>query len=252
LHFVDQLVQIRKTTGKLIHLDIEPEPDGLLGDGKEFLDWYVHYLLPLGIPYLQERYGLNDDSAASAIKEHVQLCYDICHFAVCYEDHASMIRHTQALGIKTGKIQISAALKAAMPPEPKQRQPVVEAFKKFNEPVYLHQVVAKKDNGQLIKYPDLPEALADAGNSSVREWRAHYHVPLFIENYGVLQSTRADIEKVMAIQQQEPFTSHLEIETYTWEVLPPEMRLPLTASIVRELEWVIQLINQAGINKAYA
>jgi hypothetical protein len=242
MQVVGQLIEIKTATGKLIHIDIEPEPDGLLGDGKEFLEWYVKYLLPTGIPYLEEKFGFLDDVAESAIKEHVQLCYDVCHYAVGYEDHLSMIQHTRALGIKTGKIQISAALKALMATDPEQRNKVVLAFKKFNEPVYLHQVIARQNDGHLIRYPDMPEALADAANATVTEWRAHYHVPLFVENYGVLQSTQKDIEEVLAIQRDLPFTLQLEVETYTWEVLPEDMRLPLAESIIREMEWVIGII----------
>jgi hypothetical protein len=256
MQVVGHLVELKNTSGKLIHIDIEPEPDGLLGDGKEFLEWYVKYLLPIGIPYLQEKFGYIEDVAESEIKEHVQLCYDVCHYAVGYEDHLSAIQHTRALGIKTGKIQISAALKALMPVAVNKRNPVIEAFKKFNEPVYLHQVVAKQNNGQLLRYPDMPEALEDALNPDVNEWRAHYHVPLFIENYGALQSTQKDIEEVLAIQRDQPFTSHLEVETYTWEVLPEEVRLPLTESIIREMEWVVGLIKGTHLHnmndQAYA
>jgi hypothetical protein len=255
LQVVDQLIQIKTATGKLIHIDIEPEPDGLLGDGKEFLDWYVKYLLPLGVPYLQDRYGFNEDIADSVIKEHIQICYDVCHFAICYEDHGSIIRHIQSLGIKTGKIQISAALKARMPDDTNKRIPVVDAFKKFNESTYLHQVVARQKDGHFIKYADMPDALADASNSETAEWRAHFHVPLFIQSYGVLESTQNDIEKVLSIQKTQPLTSHLEIETYTWEVLPEEMRLPLTESIIREMQWVISLLNGEPVSsvndKAY-
>jgi hypothetical protein len=239
---VAELINIKNVTGKHIHIDIEPEPDGLLGDGKEFLDWYVRHLLPIGVPYLQEKFGLIDDVAMSVIKEHVQLCYDICHYSVGYEDHHSMIKHAQALGIKTGKIQISAALKGKFKGDAHQKQQVIDSFSNFNEPVYLHQVVAKQMDAGLIHYPDMPDALADAANPAVTEWRAHYHVPLFVESYGALQSTRSDIEFVMTIHNEEPFTAHLEIETYTWEVLPDEMRLPLSESIIRELVWVLGLI----------
>ena len=244
LQVVDQLIQIKKTTGKLIHIDIEPEPDGLLGEGKEFLQWYIQYLLPLGIPYLQDRYDYNEDTAASVIREHIQVCYDVCHFAVSFEDHQHMIAEIRALGIKTGKIQISAALKAPFSENPAARLPAIDAFKKFNEPVYLHQVVASTKDGRLLRYPDMDRALDDAGNPSVMEWRAHYHVPLFIQSYGVLQSTQKDIETVLSIQSENPFTFHLEVETYTWEVLPEEMRLPLTESIIREMEWVIELLKR--------
>jgi hypothetical protein len=242
LQVVDQLIRIKRATGKLIHIDIEPEPDGLLGNGKEFLQWYMQYLLPLGIPYVQERYSINEDEASSMIREHIQLCYDVCHFAVGFEDHAHMIEEIRSLGIKTGKIQISAALKSTLPENIKDRTPFIDAFKKFNEPVYLHQVVAMQKDGNLLYYPDLGVALNDALNPEVVEWRAHYHVPLFISSYGVLQSTQADIRKVLSIHDHNMFTFHLEVETYTWDVLPDDMRLPVNDSIIREMQWVIDII----------
>lgn len=239
LQVVDQLVNIRNTTGKLIHIDIEPEPDGLLGNGKEFLQWYVQYLLPIGISYIQDRFKINEDEAAALIREHIQICYDVCHFAVSYEDHAHMIEQLHAQGIKTGKIQISAALKARLE---ENRQEVLDAFSAFNEPVYLHQVIAKSANGEMTSYPDLQNALSDKAAASAAEWRAHYHVPIFIHHYGVLESTQEDIRKVLSLQDEAPFTFHLEIETYTWEVLPPELRLPVAESIIREIFWVMDVI----------
>ena len=71
------------------------------------------------------------------------------------------------------------------------------------------------------------------------EWRAHFHVPLFVEDYGVLQSTQEEISIVLAKHKQQPFSTHLEVETYTWDVLPKEMKLPMSQSIIRELQWVI-------------
>lgn len=243
LQVVDQLIQIKQATGKLIHIDIEPEPDGLLGEGKEFIDWYIRYLLPLGIPYIAKCFGCSEAAAELHIKQHIQLCYDVCHFAVGYEDHAAMIRQLEELGIKTGKIQISAALKATLPGDKEKREATVAAFARFNEPVYLHQVVALQQNGQLKRYADMPDALRDAGNASAKEWRAHFHVPLFMEGYDLLQSTRNDIKEVLSLHREQPFTSHLEIETYTWEVLPENEKLPLTASIIREIEWVKGMVN---------
>jgi len=120
---------------------------------------------------------------------------------------------------------------------------VIEGFKNFNEPVYLHQVVARKNDGSFLRYPDMPEALADSDRDGVEEWRAHYHVPLFIENYDILQSTQADIKTVLEIQKENPFTKYLEVETYTWEVLPAAMRLPIDQSISRELKWVNDILN---------
>jgi hypothetical protein len=240
LHVLEQLVQIHRTTGKIIHIDIEPEPDGLLGDGKEFMQWYMQYLVPIGTTFIQEKFGHNEDEAAYLLREHIQICYDVCHFAVSYEDHGHMIAQLRSLGIKTGKIQISAALKATLAEA--NRSQVVDAFRNFNEPVYLHQVIAKREGG-FTHYRDLADALNVSESPEESEWRAHYHVPIFIQNYGALQSTQEDIVKVLNIQAESFFTFHLEIETYTWEVLPPEMRLPIAESIIREIEWVFKVLN---------
>jgi hypothetical protein len=236
------LKRIHDTTGQLLHLDIEPEPDGLLESGPEFIDWYEKYLLPLGTSELQKSFNISAAEAEATIKRHVQLCYDVCHFAVGYENHEEVVIKLNASGIKTGKIQISAALKAPMALGA-GRNPVIAAFKGFNESTYLHQVVARTQSDGFKRYPDLPEALADADNQDIKEWRSHFHVPLFVEDYGVLKSTQEDIVKVLDLQKAKPFTHHLEIETYTWEVLPDGLKLPIDESIVREMKWVINQLN---------
>jgi hypothetical protein len=149
-----------------------------------------------------------------------------------------VLKSLKELGIRTGKMQISAALKATLPDAIKARNEITEAFKPFNESTYLHQVIARQQDNNLRRYPDLPQALADAGNPAVQEWRAHFHVPIFLQQYGVLQATRPDIETVLALHKAAPFTTHLEVETYTWEVLPDALKLPIGESIIRELEWV--------------
>lgn len=239
LQVVEQLVRIRRSGGPLLHIDIEPEPDGLLENSREYVDWYFGYLLPAGIPILTDKFGVTEAEAADLLKDHVQLCYDVCHFALEYETPAAVLELMRQHGLKTGKLQISAALKAALPAAPAERQAVIDAFRPFNEPVYLHQVIARTANG-FIHYPDLPQALEDAENPQVQEWRSHFHVPLFADRYGLLAPTREDIRQVLALQQARPFTTHLEVETYTWEVLPGSLKLPIDQSIARELDWVKQ------------
>ena len=70
-----------------MHLDIEPEPDGLLKTGTEFIEWFENDLLPAGIPVIREKYGVSKKQAEDLIKEHLRLYYDICHFAIGYEPH---------------------------------------------------------------------------------------------------------------------------------------------------------------------
>lgn len=246
LEVIVALIEIKNNTGKIIHIDIEPEPDGLLESGMEFINWYDEYLLPLGTSLLSQRPGWTNEAAVQALKEHVQLCYDICHFAVGYEDHAQMMNLLHQKNIGIGKIQVSAALKAALPPI-NERQPVINAFEQFNELTYLHQVIALQSNGLLKKFRDLPEALQDADDPLTIEWRSHFHVPLFVETYGVLRSTQQDIKTALHLHKLHPLTHHLEIETYTWDVLPDALKLPMTDSIIREMEWVISLLNQGKV-----
>ena len=219
LRVVEHLVKLNRLTGKVLHLDIEPEPDGLLESGPEFINWFEDHLLPSGIEYLAHALKLSEVDAANAIRLHVRLCYDVCHFAVGYENHKEVISLLERKNILVGKIQISAALRSPMPTSTDERSKVISAFRDFNEATYLHQVVAAQ--GDTIKrYPDLPEALLDADNPKTREWRSHFHVPLFVERYDVLWSTQQDIREVLTIHRNKPFTKHLEVETYKWEVLP--------------------------------
>jgi hypothetical protein len=238
LKVAEQLINIKLITSKTLHLDIEPEPDGLLETGSEFIEWFENDLLPAGINLITEKFGVRAADAETMLKDHIRLCYDVCHFAIGYEPHADIINQLKNKGIKIGKIQISAALKSEMNAILEERREIYNAFSRFNESTYLHQVVARKNNGLFIRYPDLPEALLDLENTVVEEWRAHFHVPVFIKDFGVLLSTQNDITEVLKLHNKNHLCTHLEVETYTWEVLPEALKLPLQDSIVRELEWI--------------
>lgn len=238
IQVAEELFKIKSESGIIMHLDIEPEPDGLLETGAEFIDWYENMLLPIAKSVLTKKLAMSELEVEQCIKEHICLCYDICHFAIGYEQHADVLRELNEKGIKIGKIQISAALKADLPKDKVAKAKIVGAFSIYNEKTYLHQVVAKKFDQSLIRYRDLPDAIQDAHNKDVVEWRAHFHVPIFAKDLGLLQSTQDDIIEVLKIQKNNPFSTHLEVETYTWEVLPKALKIPITSSIIRELNWV--------------
>lgn len=243
-----ELFHMHKISGKCLHLDIEPEPDGLMETGAEFIDWYENELLPAGQTLFSRQLGISTSEVTALLKAHIRLCYDVCHFAIGYEPHRQVIRQLKEKGIRIGKIQISAALSAILG-HAAQRTAIKEAFARYNEPVYLHQVVARKADDGLLRYPDLSEALADYDHPEVKEWRAHFHVPVFVPHFGVLQSTQQHIKEILEIQKTDPFTQHLEIETYTWEVLPYFLKLPIDESIIRELQWVLDIL-QKGNSKS--
>lgn len=236
---VEQLINIQCDRGVTLHLDIEPEPDGVLETGTEFIAWFENELVPEGVSILAKRFGFASSVAEQALKRHVRLCYDVCHFALGYEDHAAVIEALGRHAIQIGKFQISAAVGAELPADRAVRQRIGEAFMAFDEPTYLHQVLAKYQHGAIRRFKDLPEAQAGLYDEQAIEWRAHFHVPVFFENLGLLKSTQADIIRVLALQQERQLTHHLEVETYTWQVLPPHLQLPVADSVSRELNWIL-------------
>ncbi len=167
------------------------------------------------------------------------MCYDVCHFAVSYESPGPVIQKLRETGIRVGRLQVSSALRVDLSD---RKEEMLAALAAFTEPVYLHQVVARKTDQSLLHYADLGKALAD-DTSGHAEWRIHFHVPLFLETYGLLNPTQPDITEVLAIQKNEAFTDYLEVETYTWGVLPAPLQMPVSDSIVRELTWVKQQLD---------
>jgi hypothetical protein len=236
---LDELILIEKQTGRFLHLDIEPEPDGILDNMDDFVNWYTQVLLPKGTIYLVEKYGIDGEAARALILKHIQLCYDICHAAVGFEKPEDILDSLNEYEIKVGRIQVSSALKVNYTSEKEIKRRAIETF---DEPVYLHQVLARHEDGHFTHYPDLTEALTD-WDETHEEWRVHFHVPLFVNTYGVLDSTQGDIIQTLALQKENPFSAFLEVETYTWGVLPEDMQKPIGESIVRELAWVKKVLN---------
>ncbi|MBD2532818.1 metabolite traffic protein EboE [Nostoc flagelliforme FACHB-838] len=240
---VVEMIRIYEETGKVLHIDLEPEPDGLIENTSEVIDFYQNWLLPIGGDYLSKKLNIEHSLAETKLLEHVRICYDTCHFSVEYEEPQSVFARLQSAGIKIGKIQISAAIKVKIPVDIEKRSLIVERLRPFAESTYLHQVIERRTDGTLHHYPDLITALPHLEQSLAEEWRTHFHVPIFIHDYQILQSTQDDIVTVLHLLQTNNACSHLEIETYTWDVLPSEMKIDLLTSIQREYEWVLKIIS---------
>jgi hypothetical protein len=157
--------------------------------------------------------------------ENVTVCFDACHSAVAYEEPEAVLDALDDAGIRIGKAQLSAALVV-----PAQARAELRAFA---DPIYLHQV---SERGSSRSWPDLPQALANGAGGE--EWRVHFHVPIFVERYGALLSTQEHLERCIRRVR----TSHLEIETYTWDVLPADLKASSVDSIAREYEWVLDVL----------
>ncbi|MGS0526947.1 metabolite traffic protein EboE [Zobellia nedashkovskayae] len=229
------LYNIEQETGKYLHLDIEPEPDGMLENSDEVLQFFADYLLPIGIAVIVEKLGVNADIADEIIRRYLTVCYDICHFSLAYEEPTDTFEKFAKAGIVIGKIQVSAALKILSNPSGNDK--IWEALTLFDEPTYLHQVTEKVD-GKVKTYNDLPIVLEN--KREFEELRAHFHVPIFLERFGALDSTQDHILKVMKYIKDHPVSEHLEIETYTWDVLPSALKKDLSESIIREIDWFVE------------
>lgn len=240
---VQHLVRLREETGKLIHIDIEPEPDGVLGNGAELIEFYEKWLLTQGVAQLADRGGNDPGLAREQILDHVRVCFDTCHVAVSYEEPRELLDRYDVLGIKVGKVQISSAIKVALPHDEVGRKRISNELAAFNEPVYLHQVIQRNRDGSLTNYRDLPDALPNINDEDAEEWRLHFHVPVFVEQYEAFDSTQDTILETFRLLRERDITNHLEIETYTWDVLPADLKGSLDQMISRELQWVLDNVD---------
>jgi hypothetical protein len=222
----------KRNDGLTIHLDLEPEPDGLIETTQEVIQFYKE-LLRVGAPVFAKSAQITVGQAEDAIREHVALCYDLCHSAVEHEIPQTTLQALQTAGIRIGRIQVSSAVKAQIPQSPAERMALKEYLGRFADTTYLHQIIGDGD-----RFPDLPDGLARLDDTRSSEWLIHYHVPLFIENYGVITSTQQNVRDVLLLINTDQ-VHHFEIETYTWGVLPDELKLDLVDSIEREYRWVL-------------
>jgi sugar phosphate isomerase/epimerase len=234
-----RLAQIKAAEGKMIHLDLEPEPDGLLEVSREVADFFRDWLLPVGGPILAEASRVGLPEAHQWLREHIQVCLDTCHLAVEHEDPAAALDTLAASGIRVGKVQITAGLKVAFPEGAGRRKTLASQLRPFTYSPYLHQVIGQDENGRRLQFPDLGPALPRLTQGLGRNFRIHYHMPLFVEKYQYLESTHADTRAVLSLLKDRGFARHLEIETYTWEWLPADLKSDLLDSLHREYLWVL-------------
>ena len=207
-------------TGHDFHLGLEPEPFGHFENTAETLAFFERL-----------HHGAAD---TGAIARRIGVNYDACHFALQYEDATASLDAMAAAGIRISKIHLSSAL-ALDPRDPA----AIDAIRAFDEPVYFHQAIARADDGGIRRFIDLPDFLT-ADKSGLVEARVHFHIPLDAEPAPPLRSTRQQVLDVLGWRAKHPGACHhYEIETYTWAVLPENLRRPVEEQIAGEYRWVM-------------
>ena len=232
---VEHIARVSEKTGRKLHLGLEPEPLCLLESTAETIHFFEHLRA--------------EHPRDPRLAEHLGVNYDTCHFAVEFEEPQNALPCLVKHGIKISKIHLSSALKVSPTPEAR------EALKKFADDVYLHQVVARDENGHRTIFRDLPDALAAANpqsairNPQLEEWRIHFHVPLHAPAAPPFENTNDHLLGVLDLLAENPqLCSHLEMETYTWEVLPPELKSQsVVDQLAQEYEWTLAQLKARGL-----
>ncbi|MFC8195365.1 metabolite traffic protein EboE [Streptomyces sp. NPDC060006] len=223
----ERLDALEELTGRSIRVGLEPEP------------------------------GCTVETTADAIApltaiahDRIGVCVDTCHLATSFEDPHTALDRLAAAGVPVVKSQLSAALHAEHPHLPEVR----EALAAFDEPRFLHQTRTLTAAG-LRGTDDLGEATQADALPDASPWRAHFHVPLHADPAAPLTSTLPVLKDALTrlVGGPQPLTRHLEVETYTWQALPPELRprgrAQLADGIAAELTLARDLLTDLGLKE---
>lgn len=239
---LEYLYVLQQRSGKNIMTCLEPEPGCYIETIDETVNFFREFVFcQQNVREFSANTGLSIAASTAFIKNHLGICYDTCHMAIEYEEAQSALKQLQQNEIRVGKVQISSAIKICFSSDDTQ---VSEYLRPFVDPIYLHQVV-EDHNGVITRFNDLPIALESLKHRKVPQqlqWRIHFHIPIFIDSvHPLIQSTQQHIIDTLHYLKQCDICEHLEVETYTWDVLPQQYRqISLHDSIARELQWALQ------------
>ena len=233
LHLAEEIERLSLENNQDLHLGMEPEP----------LGWFE--TIPETIQFMNQLFDRAE--VPELVRRRIGVNYDCCHLAIEYEDAHQGLDLLQGTNIRLSKLHLSSALRAQPTPEN------LATLQSFVEQVYLHQVVRSKDGRVLDRIKDLDLALdkAKRGKERSDEWRVHFHVPLHASPGNGLGDTQAHVLDTLDWLQKNPSACyHLEMETYTWEVLPAEMKsLSVVEQVTKEYEWTLNALRQRDLAK---
>ena len=228
------LARLREQLGKTIRLGIEPEPMCVLETTEETIAFFGRLFAEA-----------NRAGVESAAREHLGMCYDVCHQAVEFEDAAECVAAIDRAGVRINKVHVSCALQLDRPADNADGR---AALRRYVEPRYLHQTTARGPGGTVLRFLDLDAPFCADPPPDFRDadcWRVHFHVPVDADRIGPLATTRPDLRNALAAVARLPYAPHLEVETYTWEVMPGRESVDLATALAREMTAAQSLVNEA-------
>jgi sugar phosphate isomerase/epimerase len=228
-----ELWRLREGGGATLVIALEPEPACMLETIADAVAFFAEHLHgAAAVAAFARASGAGTAESEAALRLHLGVCLDACHAAVEYEDPRGCVDALIGAGISIAKLQVTAGLELV--PE----HDAIAELRRFDDAVYLHQTVAQR-GATLSRFLDLPDAFASLDRGELPErWRVHFHVPVFMAELGLFRSTQSFLVELLAAVRRRDACRQLEVETYTWDVLPPEHRgLPVEQAIARELQW---------------
>jgi hypothetical protein len=232
---IGHLIELEQRSGRRVKLALEPEPACFLETTEETVAYFTDRLYsPKGVAELARIAGVPLSEAEGLLRRHLGVVFDIGHQSVGFEDIPASLRSLVDAGIPIFKLQEAAALWVK-----ELTLDVVPQLRVFTDTIYLSQTTMRRA-GEVTKFLNLGEAL-DAFEKDPRpaEIRTHFHVPVFLEELGPFVTTRFAVQDALRMHRQTPLSDHLEIETYTWDVLPSHLKTgDITDYVTRELEFV--------------
>ncbi|HMJ90918.1 MAG TPA: metabolite traffic protein EboE [Candidatus Acidoferrum sp.] len=231
---IEHIARVSERTGRRLHLGLEPEPLCFLETSHETVCF---------IDALRDEHP-ND----MRLKAHLGVNYDTCHLAVEFEEPAAVLKRFADHDVRVSKLHFSSALKVV--PD----DLTLNALTSFVDSVYFHQVIERTGDNAMRRFRDLDVVLAENPGDTTqlpREWRIHFHIPLHFRATAMFGTTTDHLMGVMdALAVNPSLCSHIEMETYTWEVMPPEMKnRSVVDQLVSEYEWTLAELAKRGITK---
>ena len=228
----EHIQRVSESSGHDLHLGLEPEPLGLIETSGETLKFFGLYL---------DRHPQDRNFFRT-----VGLNYDCCHLAIEFEEASEALERITGAGIRLSKLHFSSALRF----QPSREN--LERLRGFDEPVYFHQCIAKEGDLPLRRFRDIPNALEWAAVQPRElgdEWRVHFHLPLHASPSGSFSDTKDHLLDCMDWLAKNPGScQHVEMETYTWEVLPDEMRTyDVVDQLSAEYAWTLSEMGRRGL-----
>lgn len=246
-----ELNELYERTGRRIRIALEPEPGCIFTDHASMRAFYDRWWTS---PRVSSAQG-------DLAREYLTVCHDICHSAVMGEDQEQQYELSRSAGIRVGKVQVSSAIRVGWSQlDLGSQERALLQLSEFAEDRYLHQTLRIDAQGNRHLEEDLPEVLKrylcggrmlDPTRLSDEQWLIHFHVPIYLQRWGYIESTQSQIIAWLKLAQSRPelLASEVayEVETYAWGVLPSELRREsLDEGIAQEIAWLQSQLELLG------